>query len=110
MEEEEKEEKEIEEEQEVKELNVGSGGRGVVVCVCACVCVCEHTDGHEGLGVAAGLGDPDAVDGEDAHLVHHPLDHPLGLVRGALERVEVQLGPARGANLFPLHQVPWGGG
>lgn len=65
------------------------------------------TNRHEGLGVHAGLGDPDDVDGKDSHLVEDALDHVGGLVGGLREDLEVQLHPALGALLLPLQEVSW---
>lgn len=65
------------------------------------------TNRHEGLGVHAGLGDPNGVDGKDSHLVKDALDHVGGLVGGLREDLEVQLHPALGALLLPLQEVSW---
>ena len=65
------------------------------------------TNGHEGLGVEAGLGHPDGVDSEDPHLVEDALDHLGGLVGGLREDLKVQLHPAMRALLLPLQEVPW---
>ena len=65
------------------------------------------TNRHEGLGVHAGLGDPDGVDSKDPHLVEDALDHVGGLVGGLREDLEVQLHPALGALLLPLQEVSW---
>ena len=65
------------------------------------------TNRHEGLGVHAGLGDPNGVDGKDSHLIEDALDHVGGLVGGLREDLEVQLHPALGALLLPLQEVSW---
>lgn len=64
-----------------------------------------RTNGHEGLGVEAGLRHANAVDGKDPHLVQDALDHPLGLIRCRLVDIKVELGPPAGAFLLPLHEV-----
>lgn len=63
------------------------------------------TNGHEGLGVEAGLRHANAVDGKDSHLIQDALDHPLGLVRCRLVDVKVELGPSAGTFLLPLHEI-----
>lgn len=65
------------------------------------------TNRHEGLGFAAGLGDPNGVDSKDPHLVEDALDHIGGLIGGLREDLEVQLHPVLRALLLPLQEVPW---
>lgn len=69
--------------------------------------VALRTNGHEGLGVEAGLRHADAVDGKDPHLIQDALDHPLGLVSCRLVDIKVELGPPAGAFLLPLHEITW---
>ena len=56
------------------------------------------TNRHEGLGVHAGLGDPNGVDGKDSHLIEDALDHVGGLV--GVEKAEEMPAAFQGADFF----------